>query len=80
VDGGATNATATMGATDANGNKCPKMEVCDLCLGAWCAGDSNMKWQWQGVLGGAHNLLDREAEQHKMGQNECIKGVIYTSR
>jgi hypothetical protein len=39
ADGGATNATAT-GATDANGNECPKTGVRDLCLGARRAGDS----------------------------------------
>ena len=49
-----------MGATDVNGNKCPKIGVHNLCLGVWHVGDSNMKWQWQGVLGRAHNLLENE--------------------
>jgi hypothetical protein len=54
----ATNATAMTGATDANGNECPKAGVHDLCLRVRCVGDSNTKWQQQGVLGGAHNLLE----------------------
>jgi len=41
ADGGAMNVMATTtGATDADGNECLKMEVHDLCLGAWHAGDS----------------------------------------
>ena len=35
----ATNVMATMGATDVNGNECPKMGVHDLCLRAQHAGD-----------------------------------------
>jgi hypothetical protein len=59
VMAGATNvngATATMGV---NGNKCPKLGGCAK-LGLWAqhVGDLNMKWWQQGVLGGAHNLLE----------------------
>jgi hypothetical protein len=43
---------ATTGATDARSG------VRELCLGARRAGDSNTKWRRQGVLGGAHNLLE----------------------
>ena len=47
------NATnATTGAMDA------RSRVCELCLGARRAGDSNTKWRCQGVLAGAHNLLE----------------------
>jgi hypothetical protein len=41
----ATNATATTGATDANGNECPKRGCAKLCLGARRVGDSNTKWR-----------------------------------
>ena len=60
---GATNAKTS--ATNADGNKCSKwgatnarLGVHKLCLGARRAGDSNTKWRQQGVLGGAHNLLE----------------------
>ena len=44
VDGGATNVMAMMtGATDVDGNECPKMEVRNLCLGVWHAVDSTNK-------------------------------------
>ena len=46
----AMNVTTMTGATDADGNECPKTGVCSLCLRAQCAGDSNMKWWRQGVL------------------------------
>ena len=36
--------------------------------GAWRTGDSNTKWRHQGVLGGAHHLLENGAEQHGTGQ------------
>jgi len=55
---------STAGATNAGcnkcGNECPKIGVHNLCLGVWHVGDSNMKWQWQGVLRRAHNLLENE--------------------
>jgi hypothetical protein len=43
---------ATTGATDARSG------MRELCLGARRVGDSNTKWWGQGVLPGAHNLLE----------------------
>jgi len=44
ADGGATNVMAMMtGATDVDGNECPKTEVRNLCLGVWHAVDSTNK-------------------------------------
>ena len=59
---GATDAATdvTTGATNARRSGMRK-----LCLGARRAGDSNTKWRRQGVLSGAHNLLDWDAEQHQ---------------
>jgi hypothetical protein len=45
---------ATTGATNARSG------MRELCLGAWRVGDSNTEWRGQGVLLGAHNLLEIE--------------------
>ena len=75
---GATN--ANRGATDADGNKCSKrgatnarLGVRESCLGARHVGDLNTKWRWQGVLGGAHNLLENGMEQRETSQKSVLK-------
>jgi hypothetical protein len=60
---------AQMGATDAQSG------VCELCLGAQCAGDSNMKWLWQGVLARAHNLLENGWGSMKQAKIDVLERV-----
>jgi len=62
---GATN--ATYGATNAQSG------VRELCLGARRAGDSNTKWRRQGVLSGAHNLLENGGAAGKPAQKSVLK-------
>jgi hypothetical protein len=50
-----------------------QLGVRKLCLGARRAGDSNTKWLWQGVLGGAHNLLENGTEQREASQKSVLE-------
>ena len=45
-----------------------------MCLGVQHADDSNMKWQQQGVLHKAHNLL-KSGQSSTRWPNKCIVGV-----
>ena len=47
---------------------------CAICAsGTRRVGDSSTNWRRQGVLCGAHNLLEREAEQHGTDQTSVLK-------
>jgi hypothetical protein len=61
-------------------NRVQQMRLCDkrdfggarIVPGAQRVGDSNTEWWWQGVLCGAHNLLDCDVEQHGAGQTSVL--------
>jgi hypothetical protein len=60
---------ATTGAMNA------RLGMHELCLGAWCVIDSNTEWRGQGVLPGAHNLLEIRCSSTKTGQTSVLERI-----
>jgi hypothetical protein len=57
----------TTGATNA------RLGMRELCLGVRRVGDSNMEWRGQGVLPGAHNLLEIGRSNTKRAKTSVLK-------